>query len=173
MKLFSVTVILCSLVFSLHAQQRRSSGTQPELRLRKDMPTVYITFERAGKRKPLEQGESDQGVWLRLRNNTRWPLTLAMNGVPKEYGDAALFYDVLSEGKVVVEGRCHVCSSNQLHPGGSLLFSLPREDLVKGRAIRVKFSYGWEHPDDVFAEREPQHFVYFYSSKLPPQLQAE
>jgi hypothetical protein len=134
------------------------------------MPTVYITFERAGNRKPLEQGESDQGVWLKLHNNTGWPLRLAMNGVPKEYGDAALFYDVLSEGKVVVEGRCHVCSSNQLHPGGSLLFSLPREDLVEGCAIRVKFSYGWEHPDDVFADREPQHFVYFYSSKLPPQF---
>ena len=169
MKLFSVAVILCSLILSLHAQQRRFSGTQSELRLRKDMPTVYITFERAGKRKPLEQGESDQGVWLRLHNNTRWPLTLAMNGVAKEYGDAALFYDVLSEGQVVIEGRCHVCSSNPLHPGGSLLFSLPREDLVKGGAIRVKFSYGWEHPDDVFADREPQHFVYFYSSKLPSQ----
>jgi hypothetical protein len=94
MKAFSVTVILCSLVLGLYAQQRRFSGTQSELRLRKDMPTVYITFERAGKRKPLEQGESDQGVWLRLHNNTRWPLTLAMNGVPKEYGDATLFYDV-------------------------------------------------------------------------------
>jgi len=133
------------------------------------MPTVYITFERAGERKPLKEGESGKGVWLRLHNNTRWSLTLAMNGVPKEYGDAALFYDVLSEGKVVVEGRCHVCSSNQLHPGDSLLFSVPSEDLAKDGAIRVNFSYGWEHPDDVFADREPEHFVYFYSSKLPPQ----
>ena len=171
MKLFSATVILCSLLVTLHAQQRRSSGAKSEFRLRKDVPTVYITFERAGKRKPLEQGESEQRIWLRLHNNARWRLRLAMNGVPKEYGEAALFYDVLSEGKVVVERRCHVCSSNQLRPGRSLLFSLPREDLVKGGAIRVKFSYGWEHPDDVFADREPQHFVYFYSSKLPPQLQ--
>jgi hypothetical protein len=92
-----------------------------------------------------------------------------MNGVPKEYGDAALFYDVLSEGKVIVERRCHVCSSNQLSPGGSLLFSVPSEDLAERGAIRVNFSYGWEHPDDVFAGREPQHFVYFHSSKLPPQ----
>jgi hypothetical protein len=96
-----------------------------------------------------------------------------MNGVPKEYGDAALFYDVLAEGKVTFERQCHVCSSNQLQPGGSLRFSLPREDLVKDGAVRVRFSYGWEDPDDVFANREPQHFVYFYASKLPRQLWTE
>lgn len=163
-------LVLWSLVTPLFIQQRSAPEVQSGLRIKKGMPTIYITFERIGARKPLEQGESNEGVWLRLHNNTRWPLTLAMNGVPKEYGDAALFYDVLSEGKVIVERKCHACSSNQLSPGNSLLFSVPREVLAKEGAIRVKFSYGWERTDDVFAGREPQHFVYFYSSKLPPQV---
>ena len=160
-------MVLSCFGFAQRAQHRESVKAKQQFRIKKDMPTVYITFERAGKRKPLEQGESDEGVWLRLHNNTEWPITVAMNGVPKEYGDAALFYDVLVGGKVMAEGRCHVCSSNQLSPGGSLLFSMPSENLAEGGAIRVNFSYGWERPDDVFAGREPQHFVYFYSSKVP------
>ena len=162
-------VILFSIVTTLAGQKKSAQAIQSELRIKKGMPTVYITFDRAGERKPLKQGESSKGVWLRLHNNTRWLLTLSMNGVPKEYGDASLFYDVLSEGKVILEQRCHVCSSNQLGPGASLLFSVPNEYLSKGGAIRVNFSYGWEDPDDVFAGREPKHFVYFYSSNLPPQ----
>jgi hypothetical protein len=168
-RLFCASMVVIFLTLAIWGQDQKSLEHQRQFRIRKDMPTVYITFERTGKRKPLEQGESDEGVWLRLHNNTRWPLRLAMNGVPKEYGDAALFYDVLSEGKIVIEGRCHVCSSNELRPGSSLLFSLPTEYLAKGGAIRVRFSYGWEQPDDVFADREPRHFVYFYSSKLTVQ----
>lgn len=169
-KILAITFILCGVVISLQAQHK-PRGTQAESRIRKDMPTVYIAFERGGSRKPLEQGESNEGVWLRLHNNTRWPIMLEMNGVPPEYGDAALFYDVLSEGKLILEGRCHVCSSNRISPGRSLVFSVPREDLAKGKSIRVKFSYGWEDPDDVFAGREPEHYVNFDASKLPVSAQ--
>jgi hypothetical protein len=49
-----------------------------------------------------------------------------------------------------------------LHPGHYILFTVPREDLAKGCAIRVKFSYGWED-----SSGEPEHFVYFYNSDLP------
>lgn len=170
-KAFSAILILCSLVVGNHAQLRKLNRNQTEFRVRKEMPTVYITFERAGKRKPLDAGESDEGIWLRLHNNTRWPIVLQMNGVPPEYGDAGLFYDVLSERKVILEGRCHVCSSNKLSPGRSLLFSLSREDLGPKGAIRISFSYSWEDPDDVFAGREPEHYVYFYTSKLPQTSQ--
>lgn len=164
-------LILCSFSGLLYAQKRKSHRTPEEVRLKKDSPTVYITFGHVARREPLRAGESDQGVWLRLHNNTRWPIVLEMNGVPSEYGDAGLFYDLLSERKVIQEGRCHVCSSNKLSPGRSLVFSLPREYLGKGGAIRVGFSYGWEDPDDVSAGSEPEHYVYFYASKLPQTSQ--
>ena len=165
-----ISFVLCSATASPYAHQKRVPKPVTDLRLNKNMPTVYITFERAGKRRPLEEGEGEEGVWLRIHNNMRWPLRLDMNGVPKEYGDAALLYDVLAEGKAMNERQCHVCSSNELHAGRTLLFSLPREDLVKGGGIRIRFSYGWEHAEDVFADREPQHFVYFYSANLPSEV---
>lgn len=165
----SAALILCSFSGALSAQMRKSKLPE-DVRLKKDSPTVYVTFDRVAKREPLRAGESNQGIWLRLHNNTRWPIVLKMNAVPAEYGDAGLFYEVLSERRVIVDGGCHVCSTNRLSPGRSLLFSLPREVLTKGEAIRVSFSYSWEDPDDVFAGREPEHYVYFYRSRLPQTL---
>jgi len=165
-KSYCVFLVLVS-VMSLYGQERSASQTPEEIRVQKDMPTVYITFERVGKINPLRKGESNNRVWLKLHNNTHWPLRFEMSGVPKEYGDAALFYEVLKKGNVVSDKNCHVCSSNQVEPTGSLMFSVPIENLAKDRAIRIKFSYGWEPSGDVFAGREPQHFVYFYSSKIP------
>lgn len=34
-------------------------------------PAVYLTFERVGKRAAVRLGESGDGVWLRIHNNTR------------------------------------------------------------------------------------------------------
>jgi hypothetical protein len=144
--------------------QRRSVARNP--RLSKAHPSVYIALEREGKIASSSTGEVEETVWLRLRNNTRWPIILDMNGVSKEYGDAALFHDVLSEGKVIAEERCHACSFNPLPPGHYLVFTVPREDVAKGHSIRVRFSYGWEDGNDVAGGREVEHFVYFHSSDL-------
>lgn len=139
-----------------------------DMRNVKDKPTVYISFERTGKREPLLNGEGDEGIWLRLHNNTRWSIKLDMNDVPsEEYGDADLFYEVVADEKVVVDMRCHVCSSDRVPPGESLLFSVPQEHLAKGRAIRIRFTYEWEEDENRSTSGEPQHHVSFYSSKLP------
>src|SRR4029453_551689 len=160
------------LVFALIGGVGISPGQNPSVnrnpRLSKAHPSVYITFERQAKIANISgTGEMQGTVWLRLRNNTRWPIVLDMNGVPKGYGDAGLFYDVLSEGKLIFENRCHVCSFNKLGPGRHLVFTVPHEDLVKGHSIRVKFSYGWEDEFDVGGGREVEHFVYFDGSHLP------
>ena len=140
-----------------------------DIRSVKDKPTVYISFERAGKREPLLNGESDEGIWLRLHNNTRWSIKLDMNDVPSaEFGDADLFYEVMADKKVVVDMRCHVCSTDSVPPGRSVLFSVPREHLAKGRAIRISFAYEWEEDGNRSTVGEPQHLVSFYASKLPP-----
>ena len=53
----------------------------------------------------------------------------------------------LLDGEVVFRNRCHGNGTNLLGPGKSIVFNVPRRDLGKGRAIRVKFSYGWEEWD--------------------------
>jgi len=150
-----------------------SSVAQPrtDVRINKKLPTLYIAYEKVGKLESLDSADERERIWLRLHNNSRWPIRLDMGGVPPEYGDANLFFDGLLDGDVVFRNRCHVCSTNLLSPGKSILFNIPRRDLGKGRAIRVKFSYGWEHWDDVTAGREPEHYVYFTSSTLPEELQ--
>ena len=157
MRALTISILLCLVPTSF--PQKRG----PNVRLSKAHPSVYITFDHAGKIASMSNGEMEESVWLRLRNNTRWPIILDMNGVPsKAYGDAALFWDVLCEGNEPSVRRCHVCSFNPLSPGHYILFTVPREDLAKGCSIRVKFSYGWED-----SSGEPDHFVYFYGSDLP------
>src|SRR6185369_8853463 len=134
---------LCILLFvtpMIFGQKRA-----PNVRLSKAHPSVYMTFDHQAKIASMRTGEIEDTVWLRLRNNTRWPIILDMNGVPsKAYGDAALFWDVLCKGNEPDERRCHACSFNPLPPGHYILFTVPREDLAKDCSIRVKFSYGWE-----------------------------
>jgi hypothetical protein len=151
----------------MFAQRRRATRPACDVRISKKNPSVYITFEREGKIASARTGEIQETVWLRLRNNTRWPIILDMNGVPsKDYGDAFLFYDVLSRGKVLAEGRCHVCSFNHVSPGRSLVFTVPREDLAEGFSIRVSFNYGWEDESIFFTREGVQHSVSFYSSNI-------
>ena len=143
------------------------------MRIVSDKPTVYISLERVGKREPLRNGESENGIWLSLHNNTKWGIILEMNDVPsKKYGDVELFYEVLSGENMVIDLRCHVCSVDKVAPGRSLAFSLPREYLVdKDRSIRIGFNYEWEQDNTGSTTLEPEHHVYFYSSQLPKSLQ--
>jgi len=156
--------LVCESVLAGYQNAKIPSG----VRVQKNKPTVYIEFERFGDRKPLYERQSNKGIWLRLHNNTKWPLVLNMRGVPSDYyGDAALIYDVLFERQVIIPDSCHVCSFNSLESGHSLLFSLPAEYLSTGRALRIRFSYGWEEQNGGVTGQEPEHYVYFYSSKLP------
>lgn len=153
--IFCVVFLTTPIVFA----QKRA----PDVRLSKAHPSVYITFDRQGKIASMNSGEIEDTVWLRLRNNTRWPIIVNMHGVlSKAYGDAALFWDVMCEGREPIISRCHVCSFNRLAPGHYILFTVPRQDLSKGCAIRVKYTYAWEDSSD-----DVEHFVYFYGSSLP------
>src|SRR5438874_9356315 len=40
------------------------------------LPSVYIRYERQGQRTPVHSGESKEGVWLRLHNNTSGAISL-------------------------------------------------------------------------------------------------
>ncbi len=171
MKAIVVMFIFCLVCESVIAGHQNAKASS-EVRVQKNKPTVYIEFERSGNRKALYEGQSNKGIWLRLHNNTKWSIVLDMHGVPSDdYGDAALIYDVLFDRQVIIPDSCHICSFNSLESGHSLLFSLPAEYLSTGRAVRIKFSYGWEDANGTADGREPEHHVYFYSSQLPKSSQ--
>lgn len=180
-------IMLCWTVAAANAQDRKVTGAN--VRIEAGKPTVYISFERYGARDPLHAGESYEGVWLRLHNNTRWRIFLPVFGVPEPLGDAGLFYDVEAEAgdlaaravdyakgeKSEVKDAVqtppvgytlrHSFSISDLKPGETLLFSIPREHLGKGLALRIPFQYEWEG-DVTFSGDRPKHYVYFYNSGL-------
>lgn len=191
--LMLILLLLClsTVGYAQHSKPRR---VKTEVRLSRNKPTVYITFERAGKREPLEAGESDEGIWLRLHNNTRWTITFPAFGVPETLGEVGMFYEVeairnietyrdapksgesqrqeqAAQETPVGYRLGHVSSTVQLPPGDSIVFSVPREHLNKGLALHLSFSYEWQNQDDVFAGRDPRTYVYFYSSALPQTIQ--
>ncbi|MFN2533338.1 MAG: hypothetical protein ABR555_18805 [Pyrinomonadaceae bacterium] len=53
-----------------------------------DKPGVYLSFERDGERKSLYAGESNQGIWLRMHNNTKWAINFCTPGlyIPPKVG---------------------------------------------------------------------------------------
>jgi len=61
------------------AQQPTARAKASSVRVSKQKPTVHITFVRFGRREPRFNNESIEGVWLRVHNNTRWPLTFLGN----------------------------------------------------------------------------------------------
>ena len=145
-----VVVLLVCLESALPASRSRSDL---DMRVVPDKPTVFISFVRTCPRKPLEEGESDQGIWLRVHNNTKWSLIFNAAGVPdSSYGDAVVFYRIErtdgEEGRLPIGYQRHVSSVIQLPSGQSLLFSLPREHLTKGLAIQVAYNYEWELTKD-------------------------
>jgi hypothetical protein len=94
MNLLSVVVIL-SLTSDAHAQQRRPRLADGNVRISKRMPTVHITFVRFSKRDPRYNNESDKGVWLRVHNNTRWPLVFQGFGwFTRNDEEVTVFYGV-------------------------------------------------------------------------------
>ena len=167
--------LMLPLVFMLAmtSTQRVQKG-QGATRLAGGSPGVYITYERSGKREPLHTGESEEGIWLRLHNNTRWAVYFPAFGVPRSYGDLGMYYSLeqasqnQSSNMLDIKGYeiGHLYSEHKLQSGRSVLFSVPREHLPSGVKLRVKFRYDWEDEDDVFADREAQHFVFFKGSKL-------
>lgn len=191
-----ISLVAAILLFSIQveSQSRKLPRRAPAIRGVKDKPSVYIDYARQGKREPLAPSEGDEGVWLRLHNNTRWKIFFSAFGVPESLGDVGMYYEIedfsprvffegsksLGEPRKSAEQRpdppigyraVDSFSVIGLDAGKSVLFSVPREHLAKGLRLRVSFNYEWEDSSDVAAGIEPEHYVYFYSSKLPKELQ--
>lgn len=182
----------CLITISLGAQQKRVARQGADVRLVKDKPSVYITFERFGEREPLKPSESREGIWLRFHNNTKWPISFRAFGVPKELGEVGMYYEIEELPQAPLERGSSSGSSAEkkedikrksdlpigydpgdsfsvisIESGDSISFSVPSEHLAEGLYLRIAFNYGWEDQNDVAAGREADHYITFSSSELP------
>jgi hypothetical protein len=188
MRLLLFVLVILAVVAPAFGQRPKSRQRKIDLRLVKDKPSIFISYDHYGKREPLKAGESSDGVWLRLHNNTEAAIFLASFGVPKALGQVGMFYDIVGiphrddyhdPSVPAVETRTsdlpvgyergHTSGAYLLRPGSSVSFSVPREHLPDRVGLRITFNYEWEVEGDLEYVRrgEPEHHVIFYSSSLP------
>ena len=156
--------------------------------------------EKLQQQQPKERGKHGEFIWLRLHNNTRWAISVPTDSL---YVGPVISPITLCAGRSVLairDGRkinaryelalptrpdsadknlpilirSDVSSTTWLPPGGSVLFSVPREHLSKGSSgIYVPYQYEWEYVDRTFTStNEPEHRVYFRTFNLPTELQS-
>lgn len=68
MILFAVTLVLAS--------ECKSQVQGEQISIDATKPYVYLVFDHIGPRKPLRIGEPDEGIWLRLVNNSKYPISV-------------------------------------------------------------------------------------------------
>lgn len=181
------SLIFVALLIISSASLYGQKSEEASVLLNKKRASVYIDFEKSGKEQPLFEGESNQRIWLKLQNNSKWAINFCSFRVEKKYGDLGVVYDVKRLNQIggtytteqlaqieremqnpIPEGysTADTCSEFELASGKSILFSIPKEHLKKRLYIQIKFSYEWEmkYPE---SGGTPSNYVFFGYSNLP------
>lgn len=98
-KILLSLALLCGFASDGPAQRHKQGTSKADVVLSRGKPTVYVTFERAGERKPVHAEESNKGLWFRLHNNTRWTISFCTESSYIGRKTSALR---LSDGRVVL-----------------------------------------------------------------------
>jgi len=154
-------------------------GQAPRIALDSSRPYLDIVFQRFGPRAPQYPGESDQGVWLRLRNNCILPVEVHI--IPNRRGEEALVQhfvvDSLQEihsslqraprlAKPSGYGSLDIVNSREIAPGAELVVSVPLSHITRAWFIRVEVFL--VHPVEARGI-QPRTFVEFDWSALPSE----
>jgi hypothetical protein len=141
---FAVFVAVCS-------QALLAQGTA-KLTLDATKPIVYIEFDHAGPRQPVEDGEPDQGLWLRLVNNSTVPIDVRANGTTTD-SKMTLLPDVITPraGRIPRSGpplekmpqgySSDTATILTIDPGKSLVFSVPVNHVAPTWFMQVPFQF--------------------------------
>lgn len=174
----AISIFLILIFFSLASAQpkeKRDSAVGAiqgsAVRLSKDLPHLYLAFVAIRKTPPRVVGESGERIFLKLVNNSRWKIQVCGGLIALIYGDEELTYEierVSGTGPVPATPQWNNCQGRMVKSGQSILFSIPRDKVDEGLAVRVPYSYQWERDGDGTANiDEPRHYLYFHYSELP------
>jgi hypothetical protein len=129
-------------------------------------PGLFVTFERAGHRKPAFKGESNKGIWLKLHNNYQFEVevpTFNLGIEPDEIGVTHSVVSTLPDSRTWSRYSEEVSTMVRLAPGESIVFSIPAEHLSESTYLRFPFTI----ESETRAKRggpAPQHFAVFHGS---------
>ncbi|MCZ2391528.1 MAG: hypothetical protein LC113_10680 [Acidobacteria bacterium] len=171
---FCLSLFILSAATMAQGERTQNHGTRmtsSDVRIVKSKPHVYVGFVRQGRIAPLYEGEGHERLWLRFFNNSRFGVMLCANPIPKEYGEIYVRYEVeryRGAGRVPGVRRSDSCNYIVLAPGDRVIFSIPREHLEEGLAVKIGYRYEWEtDPDGAENTGEPKHYTLFYASDIP------
>lgn len=180
-----LTPLLGCLCISAVAQQ---GGGKNAVLLDTTHPSVYLQYDHEAERKPEHSGEGKEGLWLSIHNNTQGAISIRTQSL---YIGAKVTPLTLMSGKYVLGARNgieiaplyaveqdretgfdrlpltwhgDVSAVSWIPSGGSVLMSLPNDDLIKGRRVALPFSYEWEPEGDGI-----EHEAHFYGRQVPSQ----
>jgi hypothetical protein len=154
-------------------------------------PYVYLAFDHVGKREPFSQDEPDRGLWIRLVNNCRLPVTLVISGPGQDDPDIATDDEIvthypggLGQGlraggsppseapteSIPPHGYSHgdVASTTAVEPGTSLLLSFPANHVGPTWELQIKFYLNF--PGHAFYGYGPYSVVSFGLDDVPKKF---
>jgi len=120
-------------------------------------PYAYIKFDHLGERKPVNDRESKKGLWLRLVNNCRLPISIdVLDPGTGDPGGIVNFEVVPVPGlnapdaeqrKKMPSGYAADFGTEvTIPPTGNFLFSVPAESVTKQWYIQVRFDFVFPKP---------------------------
>lgn len=141
-------------------------------------PYVYIAFDHMGKREPVENWESPNGLWLRLVNNCNLPIRVKALGVGTADPGTTIAFDVVRtsfhivspdepQGNPPLGYEAENAAYVTIPPQKDLLFSVPAETVTKAWHIEVRFILDLPSPSR--GESHPQSLVDFTWNDIPQQ----
>jgi hypothetical protein len=192
-KFFAVVSFVMFVSLNISAQQKLVCDESTNFLLDKEMPSVYLTFERFGKAGSWTQSkigewsdkskiEKGDDIWLRLHNNSCWEIKFRTDslyiskttvdgkfkvsfGVLEDGAIANIQYSVEEQNRKQVSYGSDMANTSLLQSGKSVLFGVFKDHLSKSRSIYVDFSYGWEVKD--FSNNlAPEHRTFFWGYRL-------
>ena len=102
-------------------------------------PYAYLKFDHIGPRKPVQDGEGDVGIWLRVVNNCRIPISKILNSAEEEKEFEQ--HEQLRKMKQKPVGYSSETGGViRVQPGKEVLFSVPLNHVDDDWYMRVKFA---------------------------------
>lgn len=157
-------------------------------------PYAYLKFDHVADRKPLSTDESSKGLWLRLVNNCRIPIIVAIFNPGTGDPGIGIYDEVipvfikgpflkglrpgenppkvaqLPEDKPPEGYSSDVFSTTIIAPGDSLLFSVPLNHVSPNWYMQIMFNLGV--PGAHYGS-EPYSTLSFYWQSIPEKVRAD
>lgn len=155
-------------------------------------PYVYLKFDHIGPRKPIQNGEGNTGLWLRVINNCRIPIVFASFNMPAGDPGVGLMDEVvetepmmqifatpgerketqrqeaLRRSKHKPEGYSfETAGVVRVQPGANILFSVPLNHVDDDWYMRVRFALDL---DKSSVSVGPFTYLPFYEWDIPKEL---